>query len=378
MAARHALATFWFILVGLAVGSGFELVGSWERVQSMTDNASGAADAAPLGRVPAASVACDGKLYVFGGETDDNSGQAPNRFLNDLWTYTPDQGWAMTSSGSDGSGPPPRVLSSMVCAHGQLTIFGGVKRISPVDNVIVGDVWSFNLAQGAWRQLQQNSADQSGPGPTSSHTATLVDSQPDLMIVFGGSDLQGAATDKMWVYSLSTNTWTKLSPEGPLPRARSFHTAIAIPGTSALKMWGGVDDRSVWTYDLQANAWSVASSDLPYESGRSGAVLNGEFFSFGGLEINHGQTFYDNTVSMQVADGSWREVQVRSSAVPGGRCYAAFASIGTYIYMFGGYRREGTPGTVAAERLPDLWRLSLTPGTGVHASEASVRDSVVV
>lgn len=253
MAAMHVLATFWLLLAGLAKGSGFQLVGLWDRIQTMTDNASGTAEAAPLGRVPAAYVACDGKLYIFGGETDDSSGQAPNRFLNDLWRYTPDQGWAMLSPGNDGSGPPPRVLSSMVCASGQLIIFGGVKRTSPVDNVIIGDVWSFNLAQGAWRQLQQDSADQSGPGPTSSHTATLVDSQPELMIVFGGSDLQGAATDKMWVYSLSNNTWTELSPKGPLPAARNFHTAIAIPGTSALKMWGGVDDRSLWTYDLRAN-----------------------------------------------------------------------------------------------------------------------------
>lgn len=373
-----AAATFLLLLAGLAKASGFQPVGLWDRIETMTDNASGTAEAAPLGRVPAAYIACDGKLYIFGGETDDSSGPAPNRFLNDLWSYTPDQGWAMLSPGDDGAGPPPRVLSSMVCAGGQLIIFGGVKRTSPVDNVIIGDVWSFDLAEGAWQQLQQDSAGQSGPGPTSSHTATLVDSQPDLMIVFGGSDLQGAATDRMWVYSLSKHSWTELSPEGPLPAARSFHTAVAVPGTSALKMWGGVDDRSLWTYDLQANAWSVASSNLQYKSGRSGAELNGEFFSFGGLEISHGQTLYDNTVLVRAADGNWGEVQVRSTAVPGGRCYAAFASIGTYIYMFGGYRREGAPGTVAAERLPDLWRLSLTPGAGVQASEALARDSVIV
>lgn len=164
----------------------------------------------------------------------------------------------------------------------------------------------------------------------------------------------------MWVYSLSKNIWRELRPQG-LPDVRSFHTSVAIPGTSKMKMWGGVDDNSVWTYDLEVDAWSVVSSDLVYESGRSGAELNGEFYSFGGLEITHGQTLYSNALSMLVADGSWSEMPVIST-VPDGRCYAAFASIGGYVYMFGGYRRDVSSGTMTVERLPDLWRLSLTLG----------------
>merc|ERR1712039_1034234 len=196
-------------------------------------------------------------------------------------------------------------------------------------------------------------------------------------IVFGGSDGQGAVTDKMWVFSLSRNSWTQVSPQGPTPAARSFHTSVPIPGTSKMKMWGGVDDRSVWTYDLEANAWSIVSSDLSYESGRSGAELNGEFYSFGGLEINRGSTFYSNVLSVQTADGSWSEVQVTSSAVPDGRCYAAFASIGTNIYMFGGFRRDGVSG-VAVERLPDLWRLSLTSDLANHTPARGASAWVVV
>jgi len=336
---------------GVAGGAIHKPSAFWENIKGTPDQL------APLGRIPAAATACDDRLYVFGGETDDNTSIVPNRYLGDLWSYTPGDGWAQVSSGGGGSGPAPRVLSSMVCSRGALTIFGGLMRRSELDNVIVGDVWSFDLAAGSWKCLQQDSSEETGPGPTSSHTATIVDSDPDSMIIFGGTDSQGYASNKTWIYSLSKRTWTDASPSGSAPSARSFHTAVAIPGTSAFSMWGGIVDPSVWSYDLETGAWSVVASNLTYLSGRSGAELGGVLLSFGGLKIIGVQTLYNAELLFQELDGSWSEVQLSTAQVPEGRCYATFARIGEDVYMFGGYRRSLTVGE--QERLPDLWRLSI-------------------
>ena len=44
----------------------------------------------PTGRIPAATVACHGKVFVFGGETDAAAGSVvPNRYMNDLWMLDP-------------------------------------------------------------------------------------------------------------------------------------------------------------------------------------------------------------------------------------------------------------------------------------------------
>lgn len=317
----------------------------------------------PVGRIPAASVSCADRLFVFGGETDANSGSVPNRYLNDLWQFTPESGkggtWKRLFVEVDGfpKGPPARVSSSMVCMQSHLIIYGGIVRKASGENIHVSDLWSYDLQQSRWQQIMQNSSLVGGPDGLAAHTATVVDQMPDKMIVFGGSSNQGEAlSDKTWIYSFIQQTWRKV--DTPLcPGKRDFHTAVAIPASSKLKMWGGIDDKTVWSFDAKMEVWSRTSPGLDYESGRSGSYFHGTLFSFGGFAMESGNLVYSNSLQWQTADGKWMAATIAGSILPKGRCYAVFATVGEELYMFGGFRRTSNPAD--PQRLSDLWQVSV-------------------
>lgn len=350
-------------LYGLAAGVPTFSQVKWEQVNVGTSR--------PLGRIPAASAACNGKLFVFGGETDVKSSDPTvvNRYLNDLWVFSPPGGqgslpggqgsWEQLSVHGLSGSPDARVASSMVCASGTLTIFGGIRK-DKQDFVKLADVWSFNIARNRWTQIQKDSAAAGGPGPLSSHTATLTDLDQDSMVVFGGNDADSANVNKLWVYSLSRMEWVLKQPPHS-PECRDFHTAVAIPNSTTFKIWGGIVDVNVWVYDVKSNTWSASGPAPSYRSGRSGAILDDKLFSFGGLEIG-GTVDYSNEMLWRASDvnemlwsgSSWEAVKTDGNVLPAGRCYATVAAIHGSIWMYGGYHRPAS-----VERLPDLWKMSL-------------------
>lgn len=302
----------------------------------------------PPGRIPAASVACGGSLFIFGGETDSSS-TPPSRYLNDLWMFTPQQGradgtWTELSNGA-GTAPAARVSSSMVCANDVLTVFGGNRFSGPL-----GDVWEYRLSQRKWTQVQADSSKAGGPGALTYHTATITDLVPDSMVVFGGSNGKGDLSSDVWIFSLSKRTWTLRQPTRS-PPARSFHTAVAVPGSASLKTWGGSTDPKVFLYDVQTNEWSTAGDAPQYFGGRMGAQVGGKLFAFGGFTLRNGRPFYSNELVWQTPWNFWARAAAASYEAPDGRCYAAVTSLDGTLWIYGGFRRPAS-----TERLPDLWR----------------------
>jgi N-acetylneuraminic acid mutarotase len=238
-----------------------------------------------------------------------------------------------------------------------LIIYGGITRTDSGENIHVADLWSYDLQQSRWQQIMPNSSLAGGPGGLAAHTATVVDQMPDKMIVFGGSIDQGEAkSDITWIYSFIQQTWRRVDTS-LCPGKRDFHTAVAIPASSKLKMWGGIDDKTVWSFDATMEVWSQASPGLDYESGRSGSYFHGMLFSFGGFAMESGNLIYSNSLQWQTDDGKWMEATIAGSNLPKGRCYAVFATVGEGLYMFGGFHRTISPAD--PQRLSDLWQVSV-------------------
>jgi len=240
---------------------------------------------APLGRIPAAAVTCEGHLYIFGGETDDNNPKDPyqvSRYLNDLWAFKPSSGGSAASGDwtllSEDDGPSARVSSSMVCSAGALTLFGGTQQ----GFESLGDVWSFNITRKQWTLLQADSAAAGGPGLLAAHTATLTDLDQDSMVVFGVRHPMTGTSDALWIFSLSSQTWTQKT-QYFAPSPRDGHTAVALPGTAALRIWSGVSENTVWEYDIPSNWWTPQGFAPPFSNGRMGAHFEGRLWSFGGF-----------------------------------------------------------------------------------------------
>lgn len=312
--------------------------------------------AVPLGRIPAGATTCDGSLFVFGGETDYDSSDpfVVNRYLNDLWMFTPKAGsaadgeWSELSADGDANAPSMRTLSSMVCSSGKIFLWGGHVRIVGQKYTTAADLWSFDIANRQWKLLQNNTALHNGPSPMAGQTGTLVE---DKMVIFGGRSPTDGVQNAVWIYDISAGTWRKGSPMFS-PAPRHFHIAVHIPGSSKMGIWGGVEDTMLWEYDVNADAWSLALGIAQdFESGRAGAFADGKLWSFGGFRMEGRFPNYNNDL-FENSEGYFQEVTIDNSALPEGRCYGSLLTVNNTIWLYGGYRRPAP-----VERLGDLWRL---------------------
>jgi len=251
----------------------------------------------PSRRMTAATTYCGDRFYVFGGEARPMNARDFHGFTSDLWEFDPSGGrqccegegeWRQlseTPSPASSDHPPARRNSSLVCTEvgsGRrrrkvLTLFGGLVGLE-ANPTPIGDVWSFDLGTNTWTRVMEDSG-RIGPGVRSSHTAVVTDLDQDSMAVFGGD---GADSD-VWIYSISGQTWSRRSPSSP-PPGRTSHTAFAVPGTAAFRMWGGeraaLSD-GIWEYDVSANRWSNIGSGHREPYGSRGIYWQGRMWSVG-------------------------------------------------------------------------------------------------
>src|SRR5690606_29545965 len=97
--------------------------------------------------------------------------------------------------------------------------------------------------------------------PNSRHTYDGIEYIPgrDAMFVFGGSLACGLGTfgRDTWLFSFATNSWQRMNPSGPLPRA--------IPGIlTAYDNASGLiylyDDNHFYSYDPAADRYTQLSA----------------------------------------------------------------------------------------------------------------------
>jgi hypothetical protein len=200
-----------------------------------------------------------------------------------------------------------------------------------------------------------------GPGPSAreGHTWT-ADPSSGLAYLFGGQDDQGVLGD-LWAYDLGADAWTKLSPAGPGPAARSGHAAVWVDGVGLVVFAGqsksGAPLADLWAYDPDAGLWHqlAPSGDAPAARTGSCAAVGPD----GRIWISHGSTG-DGTASADTwaydpsADAWSDETPSGSGPVArfGHRCW--WTADGRFVL----YAGEATGGVA----LDELWALG-KPGT---------------
>ena len=91
-----------------------------------------------------------------------------------------------------------------------VAIFGGTDESG--ETIDEGSmIWLFNTAKSAWEKLEPSAAE-SGPAPRNS--ARLFNHQNSL-VLYGGTDGNGAALKDVWHFNYATKTWTQL-PDAPV------------------------------------------------------------------------------------------------------------------------------------------------------------------
>src|SRR5262249_35121343 len=206
----------------------------------------------PTGGPPAARAAhtavydpSSNRMIVFGGSTFGGG------TFSDVWVLTNANGlggsptWIQLSP----SGGPPTGQSDARAvydvANNILIVSAGYRSD---DSTITNGSWALSNANGlggspTWTNLVPDGAPGSPP-QRASHSA-VYDPATNRMIIYGG---QGAEIHPplgdTWVLSNANGLggipeWTQLAPDGVLPVARIFHTAVFDAATGRMTVFGG-------------------------------------------------------------------------------------------------------------------------------------------
>jgi hypothetical protein len=221
----------------------------------------------------AAYNATDNRMIVFGGLAG-YSGCYVGDCRNDVWVLTNADG----SSGSpvwtqlSPSGTPPSPRGDQVSVYDEtnnrLIIFGGDPNIGFCYGTI-DDTWVLTNADGVggtptWTQLSPTG----GPPPIGQNASGVYDPGTNSLIVYGGNVTScGGGNPDVWVLTFAnglggTPAWTKLSPTGTIPTARSGHSAAYNASSNRMTVFGGCGSSSCEFQDawVLTNANGVGSS----------------------------------------------------------------------------------------------------------------------
>ncbi len=210
---------------------------------------------------------------------------------NDLYCLDPSRGNSWVKLTTTGDVPRQVYLHSVVAAKDRLWVFGGNSHKSTVHN----DLHSFNFATNAWTKIMPSNL-QTLPADRHGHTAVATASK---MIIVGGRKSNSSYLRDTYEFTFATETWRRL---GDAPTDTAYHALFVF-------------DEEVYMY-----------------GGFTGAVYMDKIY--------------------KLVDDKWVECRV-SGPSPDGRCGAATAVHGRYLYVFGGFSQRD-------RHLDEFLRLDLT------------------
>jgi hypothetical protein len=285
------------------------------------------------------------RLLVFGGYA---SGLHGDEISNEVWALNLSGSPAWTQLAPLGTAPTPRYGHAAVYdrAHDRMVVFGGSGDYGALNN----EVWALDLAgEPIWVPLSP-----SGVAPSArAGSLSILDAASDQMLVFGGSS--GPGNDLWWLSLADSPSWTRTTPPGALPSARSGASLIFDAQRHRLLLYGGKNvGWQTWSLALSQGAqWSRIGS-VPPGRDRQSAVhdpVTDRMIVFGGY-VNGDLSFLGDLWFRDLSvDGMWAEV-TPTGATPAPRAWhnAILDPPGRRMILFGGS---------ADSDYNDTWALSL-------------------
>jgi len=236
------------------------------------------------------------------------------------------------------------------------------------------DVWALDLSgEPTWEQLLPEGAP---PSPRYGQSF-ILDVRRNRLVMWGGSQYFDAPPhgfyqnyDDLWELTLgSPVAWRKLSPLGPRPPARAFHTAVYDQAEDRVLIFSGFADRTleppymgqsfrdVWQLELSGGTrWSQVHPSGALPAGRVGhtAVYDPhrqQMIILGGTGIDAERGIY------------WTVNDVWSLSLSAGAVWREVPTLGTMPYVLPGH-------TTILDPVMD--RIVVTAGT--HSTALSLRD----
>ena len=290
--------------------------------------------------------------------------------------------WANLNPG--GAVPAPRYGHSMVydSAAGKAILFGGWDENASVD---LGDTWAYDRATNTWAQLSPVGASPSAR----CRFAMTYDKARGKVILFGGyEDPTDRCLSDTWSLDLATQTWTDLSPAGPVPSARGWTQMVYDETNGKVILFGGwgedagVDLNDTWAYDPVANAWTELHPAGDTPSPREPCPLvydpaSGRVILFGGTNDST-DNCTDDTWSFDLATQTWTNLNPNGPG-PYARGWSSmvYDSVAGKVILFGGWGGSILDDTWAYDPAANEWAELTAVGTtpSARSSHCMVYDS---
>jgi len=203
--------------------------------------------------------------------------------------------WVYDLSDNQWTNMHPGVCSTSIKGHKMATIyntdkvllFGGVEGSSKLRGT-----WIYDISSNTWSKKNPISS----PSARSNHGMASIPNE-DKVILFGGDDGSAYLNDT-WVYDMSDNQWTNITPvNAPCPR--SNHGMATIYNSKKVALFGGpYGNDETWMYDLDENQWTKKSlTDKPssrFAHGMATIYATDKVILFGGC-IGGGSPYDDAT-----------------------------------------------------------------------------------
>ena len=274
----------------------------------------------PFARVESPAAVIKGKLYLFGGFTDDL--QASNQIdiydpANDAWTRAKEMPTQVThlNPESDGNtlwfaggfkgrhpgpvtdevwkydvttdtwmpGPPlpePRAGGGLVVVQRKLHYFGGYKTDRDTNS---GDHWSLSLeGDAAWQREAEM------PDPRGHVSATVLDGKIYALGGDHGHDKTQIDVNSCHRFDPATNQWSEIAK---LPDGRSHFESSTIVYKGRILIVGGRCNSSqpprnvvndILEYDPQSDKWQVVGTLPEPVLAPAAAIIGGRLIITGG------------------------------------------------------------------------------------------------
>ena len=271
------------------------------------------------------------------------------------FTYTPPAESGQWTEQSPASHPAARFFHAMAyLGDDKVLLFGGFAFEDEEDpQLLPAETWVYDLSDDSWTLMDPATQ----PPARSFHAMAYLGDDKALLfggataaLLFGGFTAEEEEVPQLlltetWVYDLSDNTWTEMSPD-PKPSARVFH-AMAYAGWDQALLFGGIfdedDPQETWLYDLSSNAWTLTDPEVEAPDPRLGHAMahlgvaesQAAVLLFGGMDGFDDASGMSDTWFFGNPLDLWGREAAGTALSARGYHAMAFLQLG-YVVLFGG------------------------------------------
>jgi len=225
--------------------------------------------------------------------------------LDDTWRYDfIENRWINITQSTP---PPKRNCHAMTSIYGtdKVLLMGGEYS----DSTDLNDTWIYDLSENMWSEVTPIIS----PGRISQHKMAPVYGTDKVVLFIGARSSTRGINNETWIYDLSENSWTKKTPANS-PEPRSFHSMASIYGTDKVIIFGGFVNRNdTWIYDLSENNWTrkAYGPEERYEHAMASIYGTDKVILFGGFRRSP-WVYWNDTWLYDLSEDKWTRLNQTS------------------------------------------------------------------